>query len=58
MTCIPTERLWLVAWTLAMEDDLLLTREESDHLEACDDCFRGWADCIRRLPEEDSEISA
>jgi hypothetical protein len=58
MTCIPTERLWAVAWTLAMEDDLLLTPEEFDHLEACNDCFQRWADCLRRLPEQDFEISA
>ena len=63
MTCIPTERLWAVAWTLAMEDDLLLTPEEFDHLEACHDCFEGWADCLvesgRRLQEKDQvEISS
>jgi hypothetical protein len=51
VACIQTERLLSVALT----DDLLLTPDEFDHLEACAHCFESWAACIaeagRRLRE-------
>ena len=53
MTCIPTERLFAVA----MENDVLFTPEEFNHLKGCRDCLEGWADSIaesgRRLEEQD-----
>jgi hypothetical protein len=52
--CISTARLWEMAWTFVMDDDLSLTREETDHLKGCHVCCEHLADCIRRLPEEDS----
>jgi hypothetical protein len=40
-----------------MENDVLFTPEEFNHLKGCRDCLEGWADSIaesgRRLEEQD-----
>ena len=51
MTCIPTERLSVVA----MANDVLFTPDEFNHIEGCRDCLEGWGDSIAesgRLLEE------